>query len=135
MKKYLIPIIAIGALLLWTFSSYNGLIKQDERVTNAWAKVQSAYQERADLVNNLVATVKGSASHERETLEAVIKARAEATSTKIDAGNLTPENMAKFQAAQSGLSGALSKLMVVVERYPDLKANQNFLMLQKQLAL
>ncbi len=133
MKKYLIPIIAIGALLLWTFSSYNGLIKQDERVTNAWAKVQSAYQERADLVNNLVATVKGSASHERETLEAVIKARAEATSTKIDAGNLTPENMAKFQAAQSGLSGALSKLMVVVERYPDLKANQNFLMLQKQL--
>ena len=133
MKKYLIPIIAIGALLLWAFSSYNGLIKQDERVTNAWAKVQSAYQERADLVNNLVATVKGSASHERETLEAVIKARAEATSTKIDAGNLTPENMAKFQAAQSGLSGALSKLMVVVERYPDLKANQNFLMLQKQL--
>lgn len=133
MKKYLIPIVILVVLFLIGRAMYNGLISNDENVSNAWAKVQSAYQERADLVNNLVATVKGAASHERETLEAVIKARAEATSTKIDASSLTPENMAKFQAAQSGLSGALGKLMVVVERYPDLKANQNFLELQSQL--
>lgn len=133
MKKYLIPIIVIVVLFFIVKTMYNGIIVKDENVTNALAKVESAYQERADLVTNLVATVKGAASHERETLEAVIKARSEATSTKIDANNLTPESMAQFQQAQSGLTGALSKLMVVVERYPDLKANQNFLELQSQL--
>ena len=98
-----------------------------------WAKVESSYQRRADLIPNLVNTVKGYAAHEKQTLEGVIKARAEATKTTIDASNLTAENMASFQQAQSGLSGALSKLMVVIERYPDLKANQNFLELQSQL--
>ena len=99
----------------------------------AWSNVESSYQRRNDLIGNLVKTVQGAADFEKETLEGVINARAKATSTTIDAGNITPENMAAFQEAQSGLTGALSKLMVVVERYPDLKANQNFLELQSQL--
>ena len=137
MKKWIIPIILFGALALWAITAgggfYNSAVEYNNNAESQWSKVESAYQRRADLIPNLVSTVKGYAAHEKETLEGVIKARAEATKTTIDAGNLTPEKMAAFQKAQEGLSGALSKLMVVVERYPDLKANQNFLELQSQL--
>jgi LemA protein len=109
------------------------MVTLSESVDKQWGDVETVYQRRADLIPNLVATVKGYATHEKETLEGVINARAKATQTTIDAGNLTPETMAAFQQAQDGLSSALSKLMVVVERYPDLKANQNFLELQAQL--
>ncbi|HHB78410.1 MAG TPA: LemA family protein [Saprospiraceae bacterium] len=114
-------------------SSYNGMVNKDENVSQAWSNVQSAYQRRADLIPNLVNTVKGYAEHEKSTLEAVVNARAKATSMNIDPSNLTPEMMKKFQEAQQGLSGALSRLLVSVEKYPDLKANQNFLELQSQL--
>ncbi len=133
MKKNLIIIGVIVLLGFWVMSMYNSMVKMDEKVGAQWANVETAYQRRADLIPNLVNTVKGYATHERETLEAVVKARAQATSTKIDPSNLTPEKLQEFQKAQSGLSGALSKLLVVVERYPDLKANQNFLELQAQL--
>ena len=137
MKKWLLPLILIAAIAFWAYSAgkgfYNDAITKKEDATGQWANVQSAYQRRADLIPNIVATVKGYAAHEKETLEGVIKARAEATKTTINAGDLTPEKMAAFQKAQSGLAGALSKLMVVVEKYPDLKANQNFLELQSQL--
>ena len=109
------------------------MVSQEEGVTSAWSQVENVYQRRADLIPNLVATVKGYAAHEQETLEGVVNARAKATQTTIDPANMTPEAMAKFQAAQGELSTALGKLMVVVERYPDLKANQNFLELQAQL--
>ena len=127
-------IIVIGVLLYgWVKGAYNQMVTQSETVDKHWADVENVYQRRADLIPNLVATVKGYAEHERETLEGVINARAKATQTTINAGELTPESMAAFQQAQDGLSSALSKLMVVVERYPDLKANQNFLELQSQL--
>ena len=114
-------------------SSYNGLVTKDENVSQAWSNVQSAYQRRADLIPNLVSTVKGYADHEKSTLEAVINARAKATSINIDPSNITPEMMQQFQQAQQGLSGALKSLLVSVERYPDLKASQNFRDLQSQL--
>jgi LemA protein len=137
MKKGWIILIIIVALLFlgysWVKSNYNNMITQSELVDKQWADVENVYQRRADLIPNLVATVKGYASHEKETLEGVINARAKATSTTVDVGNITPEKIAAFQQAQDGLSSALSKLMVVVERYPDLKANQNFLELQAQL--
>jgi len=127
-------IIIIGVLLYsWVKGTYNQMVTQSEIVDKHWADVENVYQRRADLIPNLVATVKGYASHERETLEGVINARAKATQTTINTGDLTPESMAAFQQAQDGLSSALSRLMVVVERYPDLKANQNFLELQAQL--
>jgi LemA protein len=127
-------IIIIGILLYsWVKGAYNQMVTQSETVDKHWADVENVYQRRADLIPNLVATVKGYASHERETLEGVINARAKATQTTINAGELTPESMAAFHQAQDGLSSALSRLMVVVERYPDLKANQNFLELQAQL--
>ncbi len=136
MKKWIFPGILV-LIALWAFGAgkgfYNQAVNLQENANTQWAKVESAYQRRADLIPNLVSTVKGYAAHEKETLEGVIKARAEATQTKIDVGDLSPEKMAAFQKAQSGLSGALQKLMVVVERYPDLKANQNFLELQSQL--
>ena len=136
MKKWIFPIILI-AIAFWAYTNgkgfYNEAVQLREDASKQWSKVESAYQRRLDLIPNLVSTVKGYASHEKETLEGVIKARAEATKTTINAGDLTPEKMAAFQKAQSGLSGALSKLMVVVEKYPDLKANQNFLELQSQL--
>jgi len=129
-----IILIVLGIIVLFQgCNSYNGFVDKSENVDNAWAKVESAYQRRADLIPNLVETVKGYAAHEKETLESVVKARAKATSTTIDASNLTPENMAKFQQAQQGLTGALSKMLLTVERYPELKANQNFLELQSQL--
>jgi LemA protein len=137
MKKWLIPIIVIAVIGFWAFSKatgfYNEAVVLKEEATGQWSKVESAYQRRADLIPNLVATVKGYANHEKETLEAVIKARASATQTKVDPSNITPEQLAKFQQAQQGLSGALSRLLVSIERYPDLKANQNFLELQSQL--
>lgn len=114
-------------------SSYNGLVQKDESVNEKWAQVQSQYQRRADLIPNLVNSVKGAADFEKSTLTQVIEARAKATSTQINADQLTPENVQKFQAAQDQLGGALSRLLVSVERYPDLKANQNFLELQAQL--
>lgn len=128
--------IGIGVLVilvLWIFSSYNGLVNKQEAVNSQWATVESQYQRRMDLIPNLVNTVKGYAQFEQETLTGVIEARANATSVKIDPSNMTPENLEKFQQAQEGVTSALSRLLVVVERYPDLKANQNFLDLQSQL--
>jgi LemA protein len=137
MKKSWIIIIVVVVLLLLGFNyvkgKYNTMVVASETVDAQWAQVENVYQRRADLIPNLVATVKGYASHEKETLEGVIEARAKATSTTIDAGNMDAAALQKFQAAQDGLSSALSRLMVVVERYPDLKANQNFLQLQAQL--
>ena len=113
--------------------TYNNMVAKGEGVDAQWSQVENVYQRRADLIPNLVNTVKGYATHEKETLEGVVEARAKATSVNIDASNLTPQSMQAFQQAQDGLSGALSKLMVVVEKYPDLKANENFLDLQAQL--
>ena len=137
MKKLLIPLIIIGVIAFgvynWAVGFNNTAVEYEADAKTAWSNVESSYQRRNDLIGNLVKTVQGAADFEKETLEGVIQARAEATKTTIDAGDLTPEKMAQFQQAQSGLTGALSKLMVVVERYPDLKANQNFLELQDQL--
>ena len=130
--------IAIIVVLLfagysWVKSTYNTMVTQDEGVKTAWSQVENQYQRRMDLIPNLVNTVKGYATHEKETLEGVVSARAEATKTTIDPSNLNEESMKKFQAAQGELSSALSRLMLVIERYPDLKANQNFSELQAQL--
>lgn len=137
MKKKWITIIVIAVIALFFYSSikgnYNKMVAMDEGVKSQWAQVENVYQRRADLIPNLVNTVKGYAEHEQETLTGVIEARAKATSTTIDPSNLNTESIQAFQQAQSGLSSALSRLMVVVERYPDLKANQNFLELQAQL--
>jgi len=114
-------------------NGYNGLVKQDENVKKAWGNVQAEYQNRADLVNNLVNTVKGAANFEQKTLTDVIEARAKATSVNVNAENLTPEKLAEFQQAQGQLSGALSRLLVTVEQYPQLKATENFTKLQGQL--
>jgi len=136
MKKFL-PLIIIALVILgiysWAKGFNNTAVEYEADAKTAWSNVESAYQRRADLIPNLVATVKGYAAHEKETLEGVIKARSEATKTTIDAGDLTPEKMAQFQKAQQGLSGALSRLLVTVERYPDLKADKSFLELQSQL--
>ncbi|MEP2669930.1 MAG: LemA family protein [Cyclobacteriaceae bacterium] len=131
-KKY-IPWIGLGVLLLWGGGIYNGFVSLEQEVNRTWANVESNYQRRMDLIPNLVNTVKGYADFEQETLTGVIEARAKATSVNIDPSNVTPDQLAQFQQAQDGLSSALSRLMVVVERYPDLKANQNFLDLQSQL--
>jgi LemA protein len=128
-----ITLAIVAVVLIWGVSGYNGLVSMDEGVQNKWADVETQYQRRADLIPNLVNTVKGYAAHEKETLEGVVKARSEATSVKIDAENMTAEQMAQYQKAQNGISSALSKLLLVVEKYPDLKANQNFLELQSQL--
>jgi LemA protein len=123
-------------LLLIPFLSgcgYNKMVSMDEKVASQWAQVENVYQRRADLIPNLVSTVKGYADFEKETLTGVIEARAKATSVTIDPKNLDANSLQQFQAAQDGLSSALSRLMVVVERYPELKANQNFLELQAQL--
>jgi len=129
--------IAILVIVLILFvggcNSYNSLVKKNEAVETAWAKVQSAYQRRADLIPNLVNTVKGYADFEKSTLTEVINARAKATSININADKLNPETFKQFQEAQTGLTSALNKLLVTVERYPDLKANKNFLELQAQL--
>ncbi len=127
-------IIIVGLILYKFFVGfYNTGITYQEDAKTAWSKVESAYQRRYDLIPNLVSTVKGYAEHEKSTLEAVIKARASATQVKIDPSNITPEQMAKFQQAQQGLGGALGRLLVSVEKYPELKADKNFLELQSQL--
>lgn len=137
MKKGLIVLIVLGVIAFglyqWAVGFNNTAVELEADAKTAWSNVESSYQRRNDLIGNLVKTVQGAADFERGTLTDVIEARAKATATNIDANNLTPENMAAFQEAQSGLTGALSKLMVVVERYPELKANQNFLELQSQL--
>lgn len=129
----LIIVVVLALFGVYGCSSYNGLVQKDETVNGAWSKVQTQYQRRADLIPNLVNTVKGAADFEKETLTQVIQARANATGINLNASDLTPENVQKFQAAQDQLSGALSRLLVSVERYPELKANQNFLDLQAQL--
>ena len=130
---WIIPVGIIVILVIWAISGYNGMVEMDEQVQNKWANVETQYQRRADLIPNLVSTVKGYAKHEQQTLEDVVKARSEATQVKVDAENLTPEKLAAFQKAQSGVSSALGRLLAVAENYPDLKANQNFLELQSQL--
>lgn len=128
-------LLAIVAVLgFWLMGIYNGVIPKDNAVKSQWGNVESAYQKRADLVPNLVNTVKGAANFEQETLTQVMEARSKATQTTVDPTNLTPEKVAEFQQAQDGLSNALSRLMMVVERYPELKANQNFLNLQAELS-
>jgi len=133
-NKTLIAIIAVVVIVaIWATSAYNGMVGVQEEATTALANVQSAYQRRADLIPNLVETVKGYASHEKETLEGVVEARSKATSINIDAENMTPEKMKEFQAAQGELSTALGRLIAIGEAYPDLKANENFRDLQVQL--
>ena len=136
-KKSWIVIAVIVVLVLVLYSSfkgsYNSMVTMEENVTASWAQVENVYQRRADLIPNLVATVKGYADFEKETLEGVIEARAKATSVTIDPTNMDPQALQQFQSAQDGLGSALSRLMVVVERYPELKANQNFMDLQTQL--
>lgn len=133
MRKIAVVLIAVVAVFLFSGCGYNKMVELDEQVKSSWSQVENVYQRRADLIPNLVNTVKGYAAHEQETLEGVIEARSKATSVNIDPANLTPETIQQFNQAQEGLSSALSRLMVVVERYPDLKANQNFMDLQAQL--
>lgn len=133
MKKITIIFTALVAVFLLSGCGYNKMVQLDEQVKSQWGQVQNVYQRRADLIPNLVNTVKGYATHEQETLEKVIEARSKATSINVDPTKLTPEALKQFNEAQDGLSSALSRLMVVVEQYPDLKANQNFLDLQAQL--
>ena len=137
MKKGTITLLVIGVLILimvgGTLTTYNGLIAKDEAVATAWGNIQSQYQRRADLIPNLVSTVKGYAKHESETIENVMAARAKATQITVNADNLTPEKLKQYQAAQGELSQALGRLMAVSENYPNLKANENFSELQAQL--
>ena len=137
MKKWLIPLIIVAVIGFgvynWAVGFNNTAVEHESNAKTAWSNVESSYQRRSDLIGNLVSTVKGAADFEKSTLTQVIEARAKATSTTIDPTNITPENLEAFQQAQSGLSGALSRLLVSVERYPELKANQNFLDLQNQL--
>lgn len=134
MKKSIIIIIAVVAVIvIWAVSMYNGLVTMDESVNSQWANVETQYQRRADLIPNLVNTVKGYASHEKETLEGVVEARSKATQMKVNANDLTPEKLAEYQKAQGAVTSALGKLLAITENYPDLKTNQNFLELQAQL--
>ena len=137
MRKFLPFIIGGGLLLIlvfWFFSIKNGAVRVNQEVNKEWGNVETSYQRRNDLIGNLVKTVQGSADFEKSTLEAVITARSKATAVTIDPTNITPEQLAQFNQAQSGVSSALSRLLVTVEQYPDLKANQNFLKLQDELA-
>jgi LemA protein len=133
LKKYGILIGIIVVFGFFAISSYNGLVSVQAEAKTAWSKVESAYQRRNDLIGNLVKTVQGAADFEKGTLTAVIEARAKATSVTIDPSNISPEQLAQFQQAQGGLTSSLSRLLVSVEQYPNLKANQNFLELQSQL--
>lgn len=132
-KTWIIILAAVALIAIFCATSYNSMVSQDEAVGTAWSNVENQYQRRADLIPNLVNTVKGYANHEKETLEAVISARAKATQTSINLNEISSEKMAAFLQAQGELSSALSRLMVSIERYPDLKANQNFQALQAQL--
>ncbi len=137
MKKGLIVLIVVVAVVLilffWIKGMYNTMVRMDEAVSQAWAQVENVYQRRADLVPNLVSTVKGYAEHESSTLEAVVEARAKATQATVDPSSLSEEELSRFMSAQNELGTAIGRLLVSVERYPDLKANQNFLELQAQL--
>ena len=134
MKKSIIIIIAgVAVIVRWAVSMYNGLVTMDGSVNSQWANVETQYQRRADLIPNLVNTVKGYASHEKETLEGVVEARSKATQMQVNANDLTPEKLAEYQKAQGAVTSALGKLLAITENYPDLKANQNFLELQAQL--
>jgi len=137
MKKFLIPIGILLVLGIFIYTkavgTYNTFVQTEEVINGQWAEVETQYQRRSDLIPNLVSTVKGYAEFEQETLTGVIEARAKATSINVDASQLTPEKLAEFQGAQDKLSGALGRLLVSVERYPELKANQSFLELQAQL--
>ncbi len=137
MKKSLVTILVVVGIVLiaflWGKNTYNSLVNSEEKVTGAWSQVENVYQRRADLIPNLVNTVKGYADFEQKTLTQVIEARSKATGVNVNAENLDEASIQQFQQAQQGLSSALSRLMVVVERYPDLKANQNFMDLQSQL--
>jgi len=137
MKKGTIIGLSIAGLFviifLWGFGRYNSIVTSDELVSQGWSNVQSQYQRRADLIPNLVETVKGYATHESKTLTDVVEARAKATQVTVDPTNITPEKLAEFQAAQSNVGSAIGRLLVSVEAYPDLKANQNFRDLQVQL--
>lgn len=131
----LVVVLIAGGVVMWGVGVHNDLVSLDEGVNAAWAQVESAYQRRADLIPNLVKTVEGAADFERETLTEVVEARSRATQVQINPGDLNdPAALARFQQAQDGLSGALGRLLVVIERYPELKANQNFLQLQDELA-
>ena len=135
-KGYVILIVIVAVVLVlffWIKGMYNSMVRTDETVSRAWAQVENVYQRRADLVPNLVATVKGYAEHESSTLEAVVEARAKATQATVDPSTLSEEELARFMSAQNELGTAIGRLLVSVERYPDLKANQNFLELQAQL--
>lgn len=138
MKKWLVPLIILGliavSLYRWGVGFNNKAVKLNENIAESWGNVQNAYQRRGDLIDNLVKTVQGAADFEKSTLKEVIEARAKATSVNIDPSKVTPEQLAQFNQAQGGLSGALKSLLVTVERYPDLKTNQNFLKLQDELA-
>lgn len=133
LRKIAVAVVAIAAATGLTSCNYNSLVEKQQNVDQSWAQVENQYQRRADLIPNLVNTVKGYSTHEEETLLKVTEARAKATSITIDADNLTEENLARFQEAQNELSGALKSLLAVTEAYPDLKANENFLNLQAQL--
>ena len=137
MKKGLVILLAVGAVLaglfFWFQGNYNNMVKMDEGVQAAWSQVENVYQRRADLIPNLVATVKGYAEHEQQTLEGVVSARSKATQITVDPENLTSEQLAKYQKAQGELGAALGKLLAITENYPNLKANENFLSLQSQL--
>lgn len=137
MKKGLMVILVVAAVVLgiffWFQGAYNNMVKMDEGVQAAWSQVENVYQRRADLIPNLVATVKGYASHEQQTLEGVISARSKATQITVDPQDLTAEQLVKYQQAQGELGSALGKLLAITENYPDLKANTNFLELQSQL--
>ncbi|SFB89476.1 LemA protein [Zunongwangia mangrovi] len=137
MKKWLIPLIVLVVLGIIVYSMTAGVnntgVELEEKAKEAWSNVESSYQRRNDLIGNLVKTVQGAADFERGTLTDVIEARAKATSVNVDASNLSASQIQQFQQAQTGLSSALSKLLVSVERYPDIKANQNFLQLQAQI--
>lgn len=133
MKKWMLPVVIGVIFVLWSVSGYNSIVVLRNNAETAWSKVESSYQRRNDLIGNLVKTVQGAADFEKSTLTEVINARAKATQTTINAEDITPDKIAQFQQVQQGLTGALSKLLVSVERYPELKANQNFLELQSQL--
>lgn len=133
LPKWIIPVVVLVLLALWGISKYNGLVDLDQNVKSQWSQVENQYQRRSDLIPNLVNIVKGYATHERETLEGVITARSKATSTTINASDMDEATLKRFQQSQDALSSALSRLLVVAEKYPDLKANEQFLDLSKQL--
>lgn len=134
MKKSTIIVIAVIAIIaIWGVSSYNGMVKMEETVNTEWSNVENQYQRRSDLIPNLVNTVKGYASHEKETFQAVVDARTKATQMTISADDLTPEKMQEFQKVQGEVGSALGRLLAITEAYPDLKANENFKELQAQL--